>query len=356
MKHLFKISSGLLMALLMSVLLSVTLDMPPVMSFGLCLGLSVLLGFINSRLPKHQKGILADLLLTEVWTSELEDRFFDDDNFLADGKDWTPFVDNDAINTQEIGVSPNVVINRTVYPVPVTPRDDTPIRLLLEDYSTDSTVIHDAQEVATNYDKRQSVIADHKSVLLEKIADHGIYNIAPTTNTVKSPIIKTSGAISAQTGNRILSSDDIMRMNIEYDKNKYPKIGRTLVVDPTMFWEFINTNDILKRQAELNGAGGNGTDLWVSFMGFTIKSRVTTAMYDKTTLTKSVYGAVPGANDKKAAIAYIKGKSFGKGLGTNKMYATIGDPANQGDIINFRQRAIVLPVRQATLGAIIYSN
>jgi len=356
MKQILNILSGLLMCIMAGLLIAHVLETSPVIAILSCLGLSLLLGYINQKLPASKQGVLQAGLLREIWIGEMANRFFDNDDFLQDGKDWTPWVDNDAINLSEIGASPNVVINRTVYPVPATTRTDVPIRLPLTNYSTDSTIHRNIDQIALAADKRKSIIDDHKAVLQEKVSDHGIFNIAPTVNSADTPVFKTSGAISADTGNKILQSSEISKMNKLFDNKKYPQKGRTLVVPPNMFWEFVETNPTIKAQAERNGQGGTGTGMWVEWMGFVIRPRVTTALYNKNTLAKNSWGAVPTANDKEAAIAYVKGVSFGKAMGTTEMFAKVKDPDQQGDTINFLTTAIVLPVRQKVLGAIVYSD
>jgi hypothetical protein len=305
-------------------------------------------------------GIATAGLLREVWLAELAAKFFEKDDFLMDGKDWNMWVDNDAINLAEIGASPNVVKNRTAYPIPVTPRTDTPLRLPLDDYSTDSTVVRDVEVVAIEYDKRKSVVDDHKANLLQKIAIDGIYNIAPTANAIDTPVLKTSGAVSTSAGNlgnKMLVSGDVANLAMAFDNRNWNQIGRTLVVTPTVFWEFVNNDPVLKEQAKYNSKMGSAyAGNWVECCNFIIRTKVSTALYNKTTLVKSAFGTVPGVNDKQASIAYIAKESFGRALGTAEMYVTIKDPAQQGDIINFRQRALVLPVRQKVLGAIVSSD
>ncbi|MCZ2128850.1 MAG: hypothetical protein LC109_01130 [Bacteroidia bacterium] len=355
MKALLNILTGLLMCVLTGGLIAMLFNIEPTIPILGCLGLSLAMGYAGRNQLK-EKGILRAGLLREVWLSEMTERFFDDDSFLQDGKDWSPWVENDAINLADIGVAPNVVINRTVYPVPATIRTDGVINLPLTNYSTDSTIHRRIEQIALAYDKRKSIIDDHKSVLVEKIGEHGIYNISPEKNLTKTPVFKTSGGVSGLTGNKIMTSDDIVKMAIAWDNLKYPSVGRTLVVPPDMFWEFVSTNPTIKAQAERNGQGGAGTGVWVEWMGFTIRPRVTTSYYNKTTLIKNAWGAAPTANDKKSAIAYIKQKSFGKALGAMHMFATIDDPDQQGDKINFLTTAIVLPVKQEMLGAIVYSD
>jgi hypothetical protein len=355
MKTLNSLLGAIILSACTGLLLAGQLNIDPQDTMLGLLALAFGMGMIGNLLGgRKETGIAAAGLLTEVWLGDLLGKFWDNNDYLADGKNLDPFVDNDKINLQEIGASPNVQKNRSVYPVPMSQRADVPIALPLDDYSSDSTVIRDVETVALNYDKRKSVVQDHKDSLYGKIADDGIYNIAPTTNTAATPVIKTTGSVSSLTGLKTITDTDIAALALAWDKAKYPADGRVLLVHPDAFWDFVNTNPVLKEQASKNGSGGTATGVWVYYLGFIIKARVTTAYYNKTSLNKLAYGAVPGAGDAQASIAYLdKGRSFGRAMGTAEMYAKLKDPDQQGDVLNFRMRAMVLPFRQKCLGAII---
>jgi hypothetical protein len=358
MRTIKSLAGALIMAMCTALLLSTTLGIDLLPTFAALMGLSILLGILGSN-PKHQRvgGIATAGLLQEVWLGDLLGRFWDRNDYLDDAKPWDAFVEADAINLAEIGASPNVVKNRSSYPVPVSQRADSSLRIVLDDYTSDSTVVRDVEAISLAYDKRKSVVEDHKMSIFQRIADDGIYNIAPTANSTNTPVVKTSGAVSTLSGYKTLITADITALTIAFDNLKYPTTGRTLLVPPTMFWEFVSTNDVLKAQAQYNGKGGTATDTWVFFMGWTIKSRATTAFYNFGTLAKLAPGAVANATtDGQACVAYVAKQSFGKALGTARMYATIKSPEHQGDVLNFGVRALVMPVRQRILGAIVASK
>lgn len=354
MKNLFSTLQALLLCVLLGAMLGMVFETAPEPMIAGCIGLSLIMGFVGRNQPRTDNptnGMFCAGLLREIWLGDLLNRFWDDDSFLQDGKNLDPFVENDAINLAEIGAKPNVVKNRTSYPVPATVRVDTPINLPLDDYSSDSTIVRDVETVALNYAKRQSVIGDHKGAILEKIADDGIYNISPNVDSTDTPVFETSGAHNAAKSQLVLHSRDIAKMAERFDILKYPKVGRKIAVPADIFWDFVQSDATLLAQAQNNGKGGDGTETWVSYFGFIIYSRANTAYYNPA-LNKIAYGAVPAADDRQAAIAYIKGRSFGRGKGSAQMYAKVKDPDQQGDVINFRQRAVVLPFGQKILGAI----
>jgi hypothetical protein len=80
--------------------------------------------------------IMADLR-TEVWVKQLTKNFYPDTSFLKCAKDFSPLVENHAINMTEVGVDPEVLINNTTYPISVTQREDTPLRMELDKFQTE---------------------------------------------------------------------------------------------------------------------------------------------------------------------------------------------------------------------------
>jgi hypothetical protein len=358
MKTINSLFAALMVAACTAFMLNTALGVKFEIAFGALMGISLLMGVIGSN-PKYQRkqGIAMAGLLKEIWLGDLLGRFWDKNDYLDDAKNWDAFVENDALNLAEIGAAPTVTKNRTVYPVPVSQRADIALRISLDEYSSDSTVVRKVEAVSLVYDKRKSIVEDHKMSIFYKLADDGIWNISPNANTTATPVIKTTGAVSALSGYKLLTSTDITNLTIQFDNLKYNSKGRTLLVPPTMFWEFVNTNDVLKAQAQYNGRGGTESDTWVYFMGWIIKSRATTSFYNFTTLAKLAYGAVSNATtDGQAAIAYVAKESFGKAVGTANMFAKVDDPDQQGDVINFTLRGIVMPVRQKVLGAIVASK
>lgn len=289
----------------------------------------------------------------EVWISDLKDNFFQADTFLQDGVNLDPFVDNDVINLAEIGAEPNVERNRTSYPIPAAPRTDNPLALALDEYSSDSTIIRDAELAELVYDKRASVVMQHRRAILRKMAEYGFHAVAPLEETADTPIIQTTGAANAF-GKKKLTKEDIAALAKAFDQLQYPNEGRVLVLDSDVFWDFVTSDTALNNQYILNGSAGSLGGEFVYYYGFTIRKREglpyysgSAGSYEKVPFGASTSGAVKGM------ISYLKNESFGRGQGTVEMYEKIKDPDNQGDVINFRMRGIVLPFRQKLLGAIV---
>lgn len=358
MNHFNRIMGALLLNALGALLFSQTLGLSFFVCYSCFLLLAMLVGAVGSltqQAPSQPSGLMLAGVFKELWLGDLLGRFWDDNDFLADGKDWTPFVDNDKLHISEIGAEPTVVKNRAAYPVPIAERPDADNEVILDEYSTDNTVHRKLQSVELAYDKRMSIINDHKAALNQKIADDGLYNIAATGNAATTPIIKTTGAVDAISGYKALTKADIALLAAMCDTAKFPKIGRKLILPPNMFWGFVATDTLLQNQAAYNGGtGGQGSGAWVEYYGFIIASRNGCPVYDTTTLAKKPAGTLPGAGINPGGVLYVKGQTFGKGLGSASMFASLDDAREHGDVISFGLRAIVAAQRNKLRGAIVF--
>jgi hypothetical protein len=321
---------------------------------GECLLVAAILAFTIKivRVPI----VLRAGILKEIWLDLVLEGFRDDSAFLQFGKNYDMFVDNNILNLAEAGIDPIVVKNRSVFPSTITPRTDTPYALPLDHYSTDAVVIRNAEQLQIAYDKVKSVTDQHKATLLEKIAQDGHYNIAPLANTANSPLVATSGAVNAL-GVKTITKDDIANLAKEFDKLKLPKKGRVLLLSPDMYWEFVSTDTAFLNQSVLNSSRGTIDGDFVSYFGFKIASMVHEVTYSGASaaaLAKDPAGAiaVPGTNFG-AAVAFIDQLSFAHAIGTAAMNIQQDSPTEYGDVISFEMHAMVLPLRQKTIGGIV---
>ena len=77
----------------------------------------------------------------EAWVNQIQETFYPDSSFLKYGKDFSELVDNNAVNMAEAGVDPNVLSNNITYPISVAKRADAPIRIELDRFETENTLV-----------------------------------------------------------------------------------------------------------------------------------------------------------------------------------------------------------------------
>jgi hypothetical protein len=289
---------------------------------------------------------MADLR-TEVWINQLTKNFYSDSSFLKYTKDFSQLVDNHAINMTEVGVDPEVLINNSTYPISVTQRTDTPLRMELDKFETENTLVRSPEVIEYSYDKLESVIMGHRNVLRARTAEKAAHAYAPTENTEFTPIITSSGAII--NGRKRLLVEDILFLKERYDKVDIPYENRYLILHPSHLSDLILTDmKSFKDIADIK----NG--LPQRLAGFNILQFSKPANYNFETLIKKSFGAVPSEGDTFCSFSFHSEEVM-KADGTVKMYQIKDDPKERATIVGFEKRFIAVPIRNKGLGAIVSS-
>lgn len=301
------------------------------------------------------KTLLYAGLQTEVWIDQLLEDFHPENSFYLDGEDWSEFVEHDKINFAIVGADPTVVVNRTTYPIPVTQRTDTGADVELDEFSTDTTVVRDAEQVELAYKKLETVLAGHKRVLREKYANKGQYNIAPTAHSASTRVIASTGPL--RNGFRNPSEADIKGLAEDWDDQNIPETGRVLLLNNRDYWGLMDNIPALAKQYERQAAGTVGASI-LTIHGFEIKRRNQSALYKLVggVWTKQAFGTAASADTFAASTAYVKGVSFIYADGTTKMYDSVDDVDQQGTKVNFRHRGLIQVKRQKNIAAFVGVN
>lgn len=306
------------------------------------------------------KGSIHNFTLTaglqkEIWLDQFRHNFYPENSFFTDGIDWSQYVENDKLNFAAAGGDPTVVKNRTraQYPIPVEYLDDTPLEVELEEYSSNTTVVHDAEAVELAYDKMETVLVKHRNSIKTAYANSGAYNIAPDTETTHTVILEATGT-DALTGEACLIDDDFSKLRGIWNDLDYPVEGRCVMLEAHEVEKLTRNSAIIKAQMGYKGAIGTIDAIVGVVHGFTIKTRKTNVLYmdNVGTFEKQAYGKVETANDLHAAIAYIRKHSFVYADGSAKMYDE-KSVEYQGHLVNFRKRGLILPFEQKTLAALV---
>lgn len=93
-------------------------------------------------------------LAKEVWLNQLMENFYPDSSFLNYVRDFSELHENDAINLAEAGVDPVVLVNNTTYPIKVLQRVDNHIRIELDKFETENTLVRRPEVIEYAYDQK----------------------------------------------------------------------------------------------------------------------------------------------------------------------------------------------------------
>lgn len=284
-------------------------------------------------------------LYKEVWVGQLLKNFYPDSSFLNHVKDFSSLVDNNAINMAEVGVDPNVLVNNTTYPIKVVQRIDNPIRIELDLFETENTLVRRPEAIEYSYDQLESVLMGHRSTLRAKTAEKAAHAYAPLENSEYTPVVSTSGNTSGT--RKSLSVVDILTLKECFDDMCIPFEDRFLVLNPKHISDLIlfdikafkDLTDIVEGKPK-------------RFAGFNILQTSITPKYNAETLKKKSFTDEEMETDTFCSFAFHKDEVM-KADGDTFLYSKENDPEERGTIIGFDKRFIALPIRDKALGAIV---
>ena len=284
-------------------------------------------------------------LAKEVWITQLTKNFYPDSSFLKYVKDFSALVDNDAINMADVGVDPKVLINNTTYPIKVSKRVDKPIRIELDLFETENTLVRRPEAIEYSYDQLESVLMGHRNQLRSITAAKAAHAFAPQADGDFSPIIATTGDTIGK--RKRLTVEDILLLKERFDDVDVPLEGRYLVLHPKHLSDLIlfdvkafkNITDISNGEPK-------------RFAGFHILQTSVTPRYNNTTLEKVAFSEASAETDTFCSFAFQKEEVM-KADGQVHMYIRMDDPEERGTIVGFDKRFIAVPIRNKGIGAIV---
>lgn len=306
-------------------------------------------GAIDYHFSIGLPGVSLFGLNKQIWINQIMENFYEGGGHLLRSKDMTEFVEFNTINLAAAGVSPEVLINNTTYPIAVEEREDTPLAIPLASFDTVNTVVRDAESVELSYNKMESVISGHRNALQEKTAEYGTHGWAPQTDDSFTPVFGTTGAESAYEASRkAITLKDIAKAQLKLDLLKVPKKGRVLVLNPVHQADLMLADTALFK-AFTNLKAGEVLPLF----GFDIYVSNMTAKYNKNTGAKVAFGAAAASSTDSASSLFYYEQEVMKADGEIGMFDRLRDPEVRGDIVGFNKRFIALPIRNKYQGSII---
>jgi hypothetical protein len=187
---------------------------------------------------------------TQLFLADLARNLFASNQCLQYSRNWNASAKGKTVNWNQSGVKANVVIDRDTVALTVGTRPDTLRSYTLHEFQSIPVKIDWTEEMIINYSKRQDVIQDHLSGLLDDIAMRILYNWASGAKTK----LRTTGAdvaanlrIANGTGTRKkLTLADILAARRAMNKDNVPDDGqRVLVVPPEMEMDLLEIQNLL---------------------------------------------------------------------------------------------------------------
>lgn len=284
------------------------------------------------------------VVLVSAWENELIKSIKTiKDDFLARIPDKSNLVGNNVINLTKIGVKPNVLIDNNTYPIEGGQREDSPVVIQLRKLTTEYTIITADELYALPYDKKGSVIEQHKLALVEEFRKIALHSFSPTTNSSTTPVLETTGDDDG-TGRKRLKKEDLIKF-----RRKLNDIG-VGACDLVLCNEHVE-DILLWSEAFVNQYQAIASGMVVPMFGFYISQNQGYAP-SYNTGTKKAFGAAVEATDVHASVAYPAERMF-KAYGQVEMFYSTPEPKYQQHELNFNAYFAAAPKDSTGTGALI---
>lgn len=289
----------------------------------------------------------------ELWTGEILRRFKADDSFLKEVPDKSSYVTNDVIHLNEVDVSPKVLLNNTTYPIPVVDYTDKDIALSLGKLETENTRIRTDQLQAVTYSPILETVKGHSDSLKDFAAQYALHSFCPRVDTVKTPVMRTTGETDPDTGRKKLTRKDIIDFRKRLDNINIPRKGRILVLSPEHEADLIENDNTLDLKLH-DVSSGDLKTMYYSFKIYTYTDVM--PLFDSGNMEKIAFGgAVSQGNTALITSVFFHKKRVIKALGSTEMYYSQKNknPEQRASLIGFEQRFLALPKKLEGLGALV---
>jgi hypothetical protein len=263
-----------------------------------------------NAITKFEHGLVLDLAV-EFWDSVIAENLFKGYEWLTrarnrSGNVMTGVGGARVVHIPQAGAAPNVVRNRQNYPIPMVKRSDLDLTYTMDELSSDTTAVFNAEKWELSYAKIPDIIKDHINQLNFRAAQNALYRwLGKNANeTALSKIKVTSGGnfdsslyYTGLTGNRklpLVADIQSAKTQLITDTKREINPGkRALIMDENFYTLLLSdttfANDQLYKKVGAEFANG---DL-VKLLGFDIirtdaLPKATAANVAKDTLDASV--------------------------------------------------------------------
>jgi hypothetical protein len=134
-------------------------------------------------------------LAKRVFLSDIQPQLFASGSFMARAINDDQYVNVNSVELPHSGTIPNVAVNRASVPATISQRSDSATNYLLEELTTDPTVIQMSEALIVNYDKRASVLDQQMKALKLKAANRLLQKWGAGTDAAHT--LSTTGSTRA---------------------------------------------------------------------------------------------------------------------------------------------------------------
>lgn len=344
-KSIFKFALNLVTAFLFSLILGFAIEektqVNPFDFAAYAVGATLAIQFIGVSLGYSVNSYAFMALQTQVWTKDIMDNIYANNDFMKFSRDFSQFIANKTVHIPQAGAASAVEKNRSSFPATITSRTDSEKTFDMSEFTIDPIVIQNLEELQISYDKRQSVMFNIYEQLAKTVALQTLYTWAPSG---ASRLVSTTGSTSTlnlphstATGSRkMITLNDIAAVRKKFDEEDIPQDGRKMLLPAGMFdIDILGISNVA--QAYAFGQPVLPSGQVGRIMGFDIMVRSSVLVYDSGGVIKPIDGdgtvTTPATGDLAAGIAWHP-NFVGRAVGGVEMFYQEKDPTYYGNIIS----------------------
>jgi hypothetical protein len=240
----------------------------------------------------------------------------------------------------------DVLVNNNTYPIPNQDYVDDAIEMYLDKYQSKKVTITDDQVIGASHDRIVDATKSHTEGIIVKKFRKSIWNCAPASTSVNTPVLLTTGADDG-TGRKRLTYQDLIRFKDSIDKSGDDAMGRRLVLCSDHWNDMLLDRDNFGDKF-INYNKGQFLDI----ADFEIQKYFANPFFTAAG-AKVAFDAIPGV--ARQASIYFNKSNIAKKTGMTRQYfkPSAIDTDTQSNSLNYRHYFIFKPILTNYYGALV---
>lgn len=301
----------------------------------------------------YEQGLVLDVAV-EFWDNVIARNLYKGYEWILRAKNRSQYLKGTVVHIPQAGAVPSVKRNRSVYPIPMVKRSDSDLVYVIDELSSDITVVFEAEKWELSYQKIPDVLQDHINELGKRTAQNVLYRWLgknPNASSLNAAnIVRTTGGLTGSlltgaTGTRkVITVTDIAEAKgvlVEQTKKETNPGKRILYMLEDSYTDLLTDAIFADDKAYKKiGAEFKDGDL-VKLHGFELIRTDVMPRFDNTATPLAKDGldeAVVNAATDNAAVGLIDMDFVHIAKSDVKMFYEADKPEYQGDIMNAQNR------------------
>lgn len=296
---------------------------------------------------------MAAELLVRKFLAEITPKLFPDDSFMSKSLNDSAFVNGNSVELPHSGTIPSVAVNRSSLPGTIAKRTDAATQYLLEELTSDPTLLQDSEALIVAYGKRASILKQHVDKINAKAANRVLYNWAATgaSNVVTTGTARATSSPSATGTRKAVTKANIISAIALLNQQEVPLGGRSILLPADMYQDILGIDEFTR--ADAFGKSNIPDGVIGSIFGLTVYMRSSSVVM--TGVTIKAEGAAGAAADNQAAVLWHS-DFVRTAVGAKKVFIDSDNPAYYGSIFSAMARHGSLRARNDNKGVVTISE